>query len=492
MSMEQSLRSLCSHNAAAIVLWVVAVALGGTQKPPDEQGEPLPITVKLKEVWFTGPNFTGANAVKMQDHYKDNNGNNVQDQGEEFGDTDINGPEWTDIDGDGVPEKSKHGLFKIGARFKVKAVFTIQNFSSQDGTVEAWAQCDDPFGFLNSEATPALLVQNGDSWEGVFESSEAPSSIAVYDDSANVQVDCDWRVLILDNQNSQRTRIYSAGSSHHTVFICKNCSYKPYDWVAWWSCTWAAGETQNKEIVDAIYDNLNNTGSTGPCHNLKYVYPDDNHPAGDSTCVLLKRSHGMCGDWAHFFADLCQVHGIQSVMRWSTAFMNPGQWQAVKNHPQIDADWKDYRKLAECMRSIDQLQPVGGGAINSRIFSDHAYCLYGSPYEVYDPSFLNMHKTNQDQLPAPTLEASLLWYRYWLYLFDPYYYPGPGHAADYKKCYARTVNPAHCQLKTQAAIGVQNDPADDYRIILTYGIMGQSNPQIRGISDALEGPKPLF
>jgi hypothetical protein len=246
-----------------------------------------------------------------------------------------------------------------GTQFKVRAVFKIEGVTLAAGEVKAWATCTDGNLALGSETNPVTLQEDSGKWKGDFQISTAPTAVGTLDDFT-------WTWFVkLKNANA-----VTPDTSTHTVFVCKEkrAGYKPFDWVAWWSCEWSASQTQPSDIINKIYDKLDETGSTGPSVDLDYEFPQLH---GSSVLTLLQDKEGGCGDWQYFFEALGNVHDIEITIH------------DVQLKPSDGTFYKDFR-------TYDTERDVDGDAGDSNgkfAFSDHSFCAYGNT--IYDPSLYN-------------------------------------------------------------------------------------------------------
>ena len=323
--------------------------------------EPDILKVDLDEVWFT--DFTGASGIQMQDHYQDANGNNQREAGEAAGDNDIDGPEWLadGADADTNPDRQKHGLFARNAKFKVKAVFTIEDDSSfAAGDVKAWATCTAGNLALASESAPVVLVKAGAKWEGTFEITTAPATIGVLEDFTWT-----WHVKIKDQVTCDNNK------STHTAFVCRQAiqNEKPYDWVAGWSCRWSPGNPANDEAVLDEFIKRANLESTG----MKYIFPNIHQDW--SLSGLLKNLEGSCSNWLYLFEALAKVQSVTVQQRAAHLFAA------------VQPPWPSW---AECfktpaVKAINQPQ-------QQWVFGDHWFAEFGG--KVYDPTYATKHNGN--------------------------------------------------------------------------------------------------
>jgi hypothetical protein len=363
------------------------------------------VEMGLETVKFSGDGLDG---IPMQDHYKDKDGDNQRDPDEDYVDNDISvAPEWVaddvDVDlptwlkdhppdADDQPERNKHALIPRNTKFRVKAVFSLEGIDFRAGEVCAWASCENDDLALGTEETPVILQKVGDKWEGTFQIRKAPSTSGVLDGFT-----WSWHIKL-------RGQVACASStSTHTVFVSWDdppAAYKFYDWVAWWSCEWgshsrAPGETDaeaRKKILENIYDNLPNTGTTGPSQGLRYEYPS---PVEESVRSLLVTGEGRCGAWSDFLIDLGAIH--------TAGFAKCG-WSLRGDYPPESDVEREERAaafmLAAGTKDVDGSNGIGGEnpVPNRFAFQDHAFVAYGHPlpgdeeeYEffIYDPSFRN-------------------------------------------------------------------------------------------------------
>jgi hypothetical protein len=355
------------------------------------------LRVALKEVWFT--DFVGASGVQLRDHYKDMNGNNTREQGEEPLDNDIDAPGWVaddhraakrpdwledGPDTDRDPERNKHALFPRNTKFEVKAVFSIDGPELVAGYVKAQATCLDGRLNLASKA----LQKVGSNWEGTFEIATAPDKTGVLKD-----FQWSWNVLLKDGITWDKEK------STHTVFVCYEAPPEvPYDRVVSWACEWGKDyPAQNepdadtrKKIVDAIWAKIATRSATG----YKYWGPQTNENNPVTTQFLLVNEHGKCGSWARFFRDLNGVHNIDVPDRR----IIPDQAQGVRGFqvknillgpirfPSPPAGHPNCKYArVEIDGSPEGIPGQGMSTPIEKAFTDHRVNVYAGA--IYDPSY---------------------------------------------------------------------------------------------------------
>jgi hypothetical protein len=127
---------------------------------------------------------------------------------------------------------------------------------------------------------------------------------------------------------------FTMGESSHTVCTTWKCPQKVQDeldgWVYTvimeWTCQWAAGKTNEKEICDAIIGKLYSTG-------LQYGV------SGWQVRGMLLGGGGWCGGWAKLFQAMANSQGVYVhhyffSLEWRTNFFgrdNQAAWCALVN-----------------------------------------------------------------------------------------------------------------------------------------------------------------
>lgn len=189
--------------------------------------------------------------------------------------------------------------------------------------------------------------------------------------------------------SSPAERVHIGSSTHELCTSWKamtpNLGYQLFRWVykplMQWTCEWAAGRNDKKEICDAIIANVARSG-------LRYGWPLRVRNIRE----LLRRGGGMCGDWYLLFQQMAHCQGVFVHCR---CFMV--EWRVLSSKEEY------WCAIVICSGGLNQPEPTPGasefhdnqsgfpltGSVQLRTSWARRYRFWGLPDDVYDGHCVN-------------------------------------------------------------------------------------------------------
>ncbi len=211
---------------------------------------------------------------------------------------------------------------------------------------------------------------------------------------------CDWEYTIGgtdftiepdEDDNIHHIYVTRAEPSYGTV----------YETILHITCEAAWGESEEKPVVEAIWDKFESKHverKDGKV--LTYYWYNKNYSAeGKDFTNFLKIRHGRCGMWQHCLCISLQTHGISSktvgiysIYAPNRAFFMIKRWAlGTKMIIKEQYLWSDLDKKklygakdGDCV-NLEGVAGQGDNPEPPEIFRDHALVFYNN--EIYDPSY---------------------------------------------------------------------------------------------------------